>query len=61
MSYSGECMDDKAVNGPELRTRCLVKFHVIHPHVVWALSEKRGTSGQVVDFAENGRNRNQLG
>lgn len=54
-------MDGKAVNGPELRTRCLVKFHVIHPHVVWALSEKRGTSGQVVDFAENGRNRNQLG
>lgn len=53
-------MDNEPVNGPEVRTRCLIKFHNSHPQVVWARSEKRGTSGRVVDFTEDGRSRNQL-
>lgn len=53
-------MDDEPIDGPEVRTRCLIKFHDSHPQVVWARSEKRGTSGRVVDFTEDGRNRDQL-
>lgn len=48
-------MDDEALYGPEVRTRCLVKFQVSHPQVVWARSEKRGTSGRVAGFTEDGR------
>lgn len=53
-------MDDEPIDGPEVRTRCLVKFQDSHPQTVWARSEKRGTSGRVVDFTEDGRNRDQL-
>lgn len=49
-------MDDEPTDGPEVRTRCLIKFQDSHPQVVWARSEKRGTSGRVVDFTEDGRN-----
>lgn len=54
-------MDDEPVNGPEVRTRCLIKFQTSYPQVVWARSEKRGTGGRVVDFTEDGRNRDRLG
>lgn len=54
-------MDDEPFDGPEVRTRCLVKIQVSHPQVVWARSEKRGTGGRVVDFTEDGRNRDQMG
>lgn len=54
-------MGDKSIDGPEVRTRCLVKFQDSHPQVLWARSEKRGTSGRVVDFTEDGRNIDQLG
>lgn len=49
-------MDDKTIDGPEVRTRCLIKFQFSYPQVVWARSEKRGTSGRVVGFTEDGRN-----
>lgn len=48
-------MDDKTFNGPEVRTRCLIKFHFSHPQVEWARSEKGRTSGRVVGFTEDGR------
>lgn len=54
-------MDDKTIDGPEVRTRCLIKFHVSYPQVLWARSKKRGTGGRVVDFTEDGRNRDQMG
>lgn len=54
-------MDDKAINGPEVRTRCLLKFQFSHPQVGWAQTKKRGTGGRVVDFTEDGRNRDQMG
>lgn len=49
-------MDDEPIDGPEVRTRCLIKFQDSHPQVAWARSKKRGTSGWVVDFTEDGRN-----
>lgn len=54
-------MDDEPIDGPEVRTRCLVKFQYSYPQDEWARSEKRGTSGRVVDFTEDGRNIDQLG
>lgn len=54
-------MDDKTLNGPEVRTRCLVKFHISHPQVLWARSEKRGTGGRVAGFTEDGRLIDQMG
>lgn len=49
-------MDDKTFNDPEVRTRCLIKFHYSYPQVEWARSEKGRTSGRVVGFTEDGRN-----
>lgn len=54
-------MDDKTIDGPEVRTRCLIKFHISYPQVLWARSKKRGTGGRVVGFTEDGRNRDQMG
>lgn len=48
-------MDDKTFNGPEVRTRCLIKCIVSYPQVKWARSEKRSTSGRVAGFTEDGR------
>lgn len=46
--------------GPEVRTRCLVKFQFSHPQGSWARSEKRGTGGRVADFTEDGRSTDQM-
>lgn len=49
-------MGDNAFDGPEVRTRCLIKFMCSYPQVKWARSEKRGIGGRVVGFTEDGRN-----
>lgn len=53
-------MDDEPIDGPEVRTRCLVKFQVSHPQGSWARSEKRGMGGRVAGFTEDGRTRDQM-
>jgi hypothetical protein len=54
-------MGDNAFNGPEVRTRCLIKFHVSYPQVEWAQSEKRGIGEQIVGFTEDGRLIDKMG
>lgn len=54
-------MDDEPFYGPEVRTRCLLKFMVSHPQVKWDQTKKRGRGGRVVGFTEDGRKLNQLG
>lgn len=48
-------MDGYICNGPEERTRCLIKFQFSYPQDLWAQSKKRGTSGRVDGFTEDGR------
>ena len=48
-------MDDDPIDGPEVRTRCLIKFQVRHPQVLWAQSKKSRRGGRVADFTEDGR------
>lgn len=54
-------MGDNAFNGPEVRTRCLIKFHYSYPQVLWARSEKRGMGGRVAGFTEDGRLIDKMG
>ena len=54
-------MGDNAFNGPEVRSRCLIKFQFSYPQVLWARSEKRGMGGWVDDFTEDGRLIDQMG
>lgn len=35
-------MDDKTLDGPEVRTRCLIKFHISYPQVKMGPEREEG-------------------
>lgn len=50
-------MDDKTLYGPEVRTRCLIKFHISNPQV--KMGPERGEGHKVGGLLVSRRMRNK--
>lgn len=50
-------MDDKTWNGPEVRTKCLIKFHISNPQV--RMGPERGEGHKVGGLLVSRRMRNK--